>query len=207
MTAAIEPEGDPRKVRSRRRLLDAAAELLRDGGLDAVTIDAVTRRSGVARTTLYRHFDTVAQLRSATLEQLMPPVVDIPAEGSLRERLIELIARQAAAVNDVPLHLTTLAWLATGDEPAHGDGIRAGSLRTHLIENYRRPFDELFDGPEARALLGERDLTAVLAQLIGPIVFVRLTGIGRADRADCTRIVDDFLAASAVRNAADPPDE
>ncbi|WP_439956451.1 helix-turn-helix domain-containing protein [Nocardia nova] len=54
-----------------------------DGGLDAVTIDAVTRRSGVARTTLYRHFDTVAQLRTATLKELMPPVVEIPAAGPL----------------------------------------------------------------------------------------------------------------------------
>ncbi|MGA4789897.1 TetR/AcrR family transcriptional regulator [Nocardia sp. AB354] len=194
-TAGTGSEDDPRKARSRRRLLTAAAELLRDGGLDAVTIDAVTRRSGVARTTLYRHFDTVAQLRTATLEELMPPVVEIPDAGPLRERLIELLTRQAAAINDVPLHLTTLAWLATGDAQAHGEGVRAGSLRTHLIDTYRRPFDELFDDPRARALLGDRELTAVLAQLVGPIVFVRLTGIGRAGRDDCARIVDDFLAA------------
>lgn len=200
---SIEPEDDPRKVRSRRRLLEAAAELLREGGLEAVTIDAVTRLSGVARTTLYRHFTTLAHLRTATLEQLMPPVVQIPAAGPFREQMIELITRQATAINDVPLHLTTLAWLATAGEQVHGDGVRAGSLRAHLIENYRRPFDELFDSPEGRALLGERDLTKVLAQLIGPIVFVRLTGIGRATEADCARIVDDFLAASAARHAAE----
>ncbi|WP_227982692.1 TetR/AcrR family transcriptional regulator [Nocardia spumae] len=197
-SAAIESDDDPRKVRSRRRLLDAATELLRDGGLDAVTIDAVTRRSGVARTTLYRHFDTVTELRTATLEELLPPVVEVPVGGALRERLIELLARQAQGINDVPLHLTTLAWLATEDEQSGGEGIRAGSLRAHLIETYRRPFDELFDDDHARALLGDRDLTAVLAQLIGPIVFVRLSGIGRATRADCARIVDDFLAACAA---------
>lgn len=204
---AIESEDDPRKVRSRRRLLDAATGLLREGGLEAVTIDAVTRLSGVARTTLYRHFATLTQLRTATLEQLMPPVVHIPPDGSFRDRMIELIARQADAINDVPVHLTTLAWLATADEQVPGDGERAGSLRAHLIENYRRPFDELFDSPQGRALLGDRDLTKVLAQLIGPIVFVRLTGIGRATRADCTRIVDDFLAASTARQAGDRPAE
>ncbi|WP_081769692.1 TetR/AcrR family transcriptional regulator [Nocardia nova] len=200
-TAAIDSGDDPRKIRSRRRLLQAATELLREGGLDAVTIDAVTRRSGVARTTLYRHFDTLARLRTATLEELLPPVVEIPAGGDPRERLIELLTRQAERINDVPVHLTTLAWLATADGEPQGDGIRAGSLRAHLIENYRRPFDELFGEPRARALLGDRDLTTVLAQLFGPIVFVRLAGIGRADRADCTRIVDDFLAACA---ASDP---
>ena len=47
---------DPRLIRSRTRLLDAAATLLSTGGVEAVTIDAVTKASKVARTTLYRHF-------------------------------------------------------------------------------------------------------------------------------------------------------
>ncbi|MGV7807497.1 helix-turn-helix domain-containing protein, partial [Mycobacterium kansasii] len=47
---------DPRRLRSRTRLLDAATKLLNAGGIEAVTIDAVTKASKVARTTLYRHF-------------------------------------------------------------------------------------------------------------------------------------------------------
>lgn len=191
-------DADPRKVRSRTRLLDAATALLESGGLEAVTIDAVTRASHVARTTLYRHFDNVVQLRAATLERMLPPVVQVPAEGTLRERLIELVARQADVINDAPAHLTTLAWLATAERADDRPGARVGSLRHRLIEQYRKPFDELFAAPEARALLAGRELAAVLAQLIGPIVFPRLAGLGHATRADCTRIVDDFLTAAAV---------
>ncbi|MBF6169962.1 TetR/AcrR family transcriptional regulator [Nocardia blacklockiae] len=194
---------DPRKIRSRARLLEAAAELLKTGGLEAITVDAVTRVSHVARTTLYRHFDNVVHLRAATLEHLLPPVLEAPTEGTLRERLVELVARQAAAIGEAPLHLTTLAWLATADPADDGAGAPAGSLRLRLIENYRRPFDELFDSAEARAVLGDRDLVSVLAQLVGPLVFVRLVGIGTATRADCARIVDDFLAAAAREDAAD----
>ncbi|WP_280387978.1 TetR/AcrR family transcriptional regulator [Nocardia wallacei] len=190
---------DPRRIRSRARLLDAAAELLRSGGLEAITVDSVTRMSGVARTTLYRHFDNVVQLRAATLEHLLPPVVQAPTAGTLRDRLVELLGRQADVINDAPLHLATLAWLATGEGAE--DGAEAGSLRRRLIEHYRRPFDELFADAEARALLGDRELAAVLAQLIGPIVFVRLTGIGQAPRAYCARIVDYFLAARGVTDA------
>ncbi|MBB5915398.1 AcrR family transcriptional regulator [Nocardia transvalensis] len=193
-------ETDPRRVRSRARLLDAAAELLRSGGLESITVDAVTRASGVARTTLYRHFDNVVQLRAATLEHLLPPVVEAPRTGTLRERLIELLGRQADVINGAPLHLATLAWLATGERDEAG--AEAGSLRQRFIDNYRRPFDELFGGADARAILGDRDLAAVLAQLVGPLVFVRLTGIGHATRADCARIVDDFLAARAARDGA-----
>lgn len=52
---------DPRRARSRNRLLDAAAALLTSGGIEAVTVDAVTKASKVAKTTLYRHFTSSSQ--------------------------------------------------------------------------------------------------------------------------------------------------
>src|ERR1700757_1084142 len=105
-------EVDPRWLRSRTRLLDAAVELLRSGGVDAVTIEAVTKASKVARTTLYRHFGCSSDLLAATLERLLPPVAPPPSTGSLRDRLVELVCRQATLYEEAPLHLTTLAWLA-----------------------------------------------------------------------------------------------
>src|ERR1700758_1545439 len=84
--AGSDEEVDPRWVRSRTRLLDAAADLLRAGGIEAVTIDAVTRESRVARTTLYRHFGCSSDLLAATLERLLPPVTPPPSTGSLRVR-------------------------------------------------------------------------------------------------------------------------
>ena len=65
-------EVDPRRLRSRTRLLDAATKLLSAGGIEAVTIDAVTKASKVARTTLYRHFSSSSQLLAATFERLLP---------------------------------------------------------------------------------------------------------------------------------------
>ena len=106
---------DPRLIRSRTRLLDAAATLLSTGGVEAVTIDAVTKASKVARTTLYRHFHSSSHLLAATFERLLPQVTTpAPTSGPLREQLIELLSRQAALFNDAPLHVTTLAWLSLG---------------------------------------------------------------------------------------------
>ncbi|GAB3012279.1 hypothetical protein MBOU_49460 [Mycobacterium bourgelatii] len=67
-------EADPRLLRSRTRLLDAATKLLTAGGIEAVTVDAVTKASKVARTTLYRHFSSSTQLLAATFERLLPQV-------------------------------------------------------------------------------------------------------------------------------------
>lgn len=51
-----------RRERMRARLLDAALVLAAEGGVGAVTIDAVIARAEVARGTFYNHFDTPAAL-------------------------------------------------------------------------------------------------------------------------------------------------
>ncbi|MEV5652627.1 TetR family transcriptional regulator [Nocardia sp. NPDC052254] len=194
-------DADPRRQRSRARLLAAAGELLATGGIDAVTVEAVTQLSRVARTTLYRHFRGVAQLRAAALQRLlMPPCDPAAARGSLRDRLIELVARQALSIDDAPLHTTTLAWLATAGHTEVDAGPEAATLRHRLTEEYLRPFEELLTGTEAVAELGVCDIRTAVAQLIGPIVFTRIAGSGRSTGEDCVRLVDDFLAARTARH-------
>ena len=88
---------DPRVVRSRAAVLDAALGLLCEGGYAAVTIDGVARRSGVARTTIYRHWSSLAALVIDAVvsshpggppEPLGDPRQDFRRHlGSLREKL------------------------------------------------------------------------------------------------------------------------
>ena len=190
---------DPRRIRSRNRLLDAAAALLSTGGVEAVTIDAVTKASKVARTTLYRHFQSSSHLLAATFERLLPQVTTPAAtSGSLRDQLIELLARQAALFNDAPLHVTTLAWLSlgpTGAKDETDNSHASGALRARVVDQYRQPFDALLNGDVARVELDDFDLELALCQLVGPLAFARMTGIRTVTHKDCANIVDDFLAA------------
>jgi TetR/AcrR family transcriptional regulator, regulator of autoinduction and epiphytic fitness len=203
---------DPRRLRSRVRLLDAATHLLSAGGIEAVTIDAVTRMSRVARTTLYRHFGSSTELLAATFERLLPPVTPPPTTGSLRERLIELLSRQAELFEHTPIHLTTLAWVALGPIDAATDNPDSGrrsvsALRVQVLDHFRVPFDQILQSADARTELGEFDPTLALAQLVGPIVFGRLSGLRIVDHQDCVRIVDDFLAAHQSGRATNSADD
>ena len=47
---------DPRVLLSRGRVLTTTLDLLTEAGLDELTIDEISRRSGVAKTTIYRHW-------------------------------------------------------------------------------------------------------------------------------------------------------
>lgn len=182
---------DPRRIRSRNRLLDAAEDLLSNGGIEAVTFDAVTKASKVARTTLYRHFGNPAELLAATFERLLPGVTPPPpTSGTLRERLIELLTRQARLYEQAPLHTTALAWIGLG--PTTGS---TGVLRASIVEQYCRPFEAILQSREARDELEDFDPELVLCQLLGPLGFARMTGLRKITEQDCVRIVDDFLAA------------
>jgi TetR/AcrR family transcriptional regulator, regulator of autoinduction and epiphytic fitness len=199
LLADSDDEVDPRWLRSRTRLLDAAADLLRAGGIEAVTIDAVTKESKVARTTLYRHFGCSSDLLAATLEQLIPPVTPPPSTGSLRDRLVELVCRQATLYEEAPLHLTTLAWLAlrsnTDDADAGQDRQTANSaLQARVVDHYIQPLEAILQSPEAQDQLDEFDLELAVCQLSGPLLLAWMIGLPVIDRQDCAGIVDAFLA-------------
>lgn len=195
-------EPDPRRARSQDRLLDAATELLASGGVEAVTVDSVTRRSGVARTTLYRNFGTITELLAAAFERLIPRVEPAPETESLRDQLVEVLVRKTAAFEQAPLQRALFTWSGlqrttnTPEGSAAGVGASATqALRARLISHYRQPFDAIINSAEGRATLGELDVSLAVAQLLGPIVFLQLSGERPATSADCERIVDGFLTA------------
>lgn len=79
---------DPRVVRSRQVVIQAARELLLELGFAGVTIEAVAARSGVAKTTIYRHWAD----RHVLIMDVFPPVErneEAPATDDLRADIID----------------------------------------------------------------------------------------------------------------------
>ncbi|MFF4028427.1 TetR/AcrR family transcriptional regulator [Streptomyces sviceus] len=76
-----EERADPGQVRSREAMVTAATTLLTEGGLEAVTHQAVATRAGVGRATVYRHWADMLGLRLAALEAYMPPLSPAPEDG------------------------------------------------------------------------------------------------------------------------------
>jgi AcrR family transcriptional regulator len=82
--------GRPLSDEARERMLRAALDIVLDVGVHGFTIDEVARRSGVAKTTIYRHFDSRNGLLVAALDgsRSLPPT---PDAGSLRADLVEFL--------------------------------------------------------------------------------------------------------------------
>src|SRR3546814_15867209 len=119
--------------------------------------------SKVARATLYRHFGSTTDLLAATFERLLPPVDTDIDTGPLRERLISLLTTQADLIDQAPVQMTTLAWLAMGPVNS-GDASRrdldpgaAVSLRERVIEQYLKSLYQILPAPDAPDVHGEPD--------------------------------------------------
>jgi AcrR family transcriptional regulator len=80
----------PLSEAARSKMLAAAQRLIVAEGLDACTVDEVARRSGVAKTTIYRHFANADELSIAAIDSLIEQVAT-PDHGSLRADLREIV--------------------------------------------------------------------------------------------------------------------
>ncbi|MFT4306504.1 MAG: TetR/AcrR family transcriptional regulator [Microbacterium sp.] len=80
------PRGRPRSEESRRRILEATCDLLREGGLSGVSMDAISARARVSKQTLYRWWPSKSMIvLEAVLEGYEPPVPSTVVVSSDRE--------------------------------------------------------------------------------------------------------------------------
>lgn len=186
------PQVDARVRRSKAAVLAATFALMGEAGLGGVSVDEVARRSGVAKTTIYRHWPTRAALLLEACSRLTPRP-EAPDTGSvagdlaglaeaIAERLHERWSSVLPSVVDAAerdpdlaavhgrLHAAMMGAFEVVVVRAHQRGdlppaISASDLSAAIVGPlfYRRWFSrEPADGPAARAI-AERALKGATA--------------------------------------------
>ncbi|MEE4494707.1 TetR family transcriptional regulator [Streptomyces sp. BE230] len=145
------------KLKTRQALLDAALGLLEHQSLSSLGLREVTRAAGVTPTAFYRHFDDIAALGVALVEQtldslhgMIGAILAETGDSEVRlDRSVELITRH---VRDQPAHFRFIA------REQHGG---VGPVREAIAAQLRRFAEEvaaaLADEPESRGW-NEEDL-------------------------------------------------
>jgi AcrR family transcriptional regulator len=106
------------------KALAAARDLLVDHGIDGFTVEGVALRSGVAKTTIYRHFASTHELLLAALEDLVQPL-PTPNTGSLRDDLVTLFAGRLDLANDERIRPLLLDLIRAGTRDPELQRVRA----------------------------------------------------------------------------------
>ncbi|MBI4940013.1 MAG: TetR/AcrR family transcriptional regulator [Actinobacteria bacterium] len=157
---------DPRFVRSRAAILDAARELLLAKGPSAVTHQQIAEHAGIGRATVYRHWPRTDQLLAEAMATVPMPFFDEPT-SPYRDWLTSQLTAIAHQLehDDVLAVTTTLAGSALWD-PAM-DARRAG-----FAEILTARLAAALQDAEQRKELAPRTTTGTAAAMaIGPIYY------------------------------------
>jgi AcrR family transcriptional regulator len=114
----IDEPQNRRSRRTRAAVLDAAWQLLSEGGAEQTTMGAVAQRAGVSRRALYLHFASRAELllalhghidRALDLETSVQPIHDAPDAAAGLDAFVAHLARYHPRILAVDLALLRVA--------------------------------------------------------------------------------------------------
>lgn len=174
-----------RRAQTRKALLDAAADLLAERGVDGASIDAIAEAAGRTSGAVYDHFGGKEGILFALLEGWVDDVAAV------------IIAELATATT---LDEQMAALWRNVSRPVAGDGrwialehelwryaARNATAREHLARRYR----EAWDGVDTA-------FAAPLGPRVGPAVIGLLLGLEMMRRIDPGAVTDD-MAVAALR--------
>lgn len=159
---------DERVRRSRGKVLGVTAELLFERGFGGASVDEISRRSGVAKTTIYRHWPTRSNLLRDACSTISTPQ-DVPDTGSFKTDITVLMTNLARL-------LRSAKWtsvLPSVIDAAERSPDIADMYRT-LQESYSAPLKTVIQ----RAMRNDElpkgtDIAVLVAAFTGPLFYRR----------------------------------
>ncbi|HUS61702.1 MAG TPA: helix-turn-helix domain-containing protein [Acidimicrobiales bacterium] len=178
---------EERRADTRQRLLDAAAELFAERGIEASSVDAIAERAERTSGAVYDHFDGKQGLLFALLEGWVDDVaVAIGAEMATATSLDERLASIWRNVTDPPTG--DGRWIALEHE-LWSYAARNESARDHLARRYRAAWE----GVDEAVADWNGD-----ASRVGPALIGLLLGLEMMRRVDPDALTDE-MAIAALR--------
>lgn len=181
--------GRPRSEKARQAILAAARTLLEEGGLPAVTMEAIAQRAGVGKPTIYRSWANRYEVAMAAL------IDAAPEAGSARRKAPPLEAlrqqlRQVAALFDSALGRGVATMLAAADSESEV----ARAFRNRFITTRREEGRALLAAAvETGDLRAGLDMEVALDLVYGPLFYRLMMGHGGLGPAYADAIVESLV--------------
>ncbi|MFZ6002994.1 MAG: TetR/AcrR family transcriptional regulator [Actinomycetota bacterium] len=185
-----------RRAETRQRLLDAAAELFAERGIEASSVDAIAERAERTSGAVYDHFDGKPGLLFALLEGWVDDIaVAIGAELITATSLDERLASLWRNVSDPPTG--DGRWIALEHE-LWSYAVRNEAAREHLARRYRDAWDGVDQAVEEWTAQVGPSIDGGRATRVGPALIALLLGLEMMRRVDPAAVTDE-MAIAALR--------
>jgi len=144
----------PRAGLSRARVVDEAAELADEVGLEGLTLAALAERLGVRQPSLYKHLDSLAGLRRSISLQAKGELGDVLLRAAVGRSGADAITVMAGAYREWalehPARYTAAQWIA-GPEDEEDTAASLGAIQviTDVLTAYELRGDDAIDAIRA----------------------------------------------------------
>lgn len=183
-TSSQRQESDERVERSKRAVLATTHELLAKSGFGGVSVDEVCRRSGVAKTTIYRHWTSREDLLMEACSQLSSKPA-APDTGSTKRDLETLALMVVRRIREP--WSTVLPSVIDAAERDKG----LAQVQSSIHAKMRSAFVEVVErGRQRGEIPRTRDTREVVAEILGPLFYRRWFSRESIDEAFARRIVE-----------------
>jgi AcrR family transcriptional regulator len=193
-----------RSSRAHQQVLNAALKLFAHRGVDATSMDAIARGSGVSKATIYKHWrdkDALCMEVLARLHGLDEP--PIPQTGDRRADMVAVLNRQLPErKSDLQRRMMPHFMAYAARNHAFGRAWRA-----RVMEPPRTQLVRLMKGAIAEGVLpATLDVDLGVAMLVGPMMYRHvLSLLGRKPPAEMAeRVVDAFWKAYECAGGLSP---
>lgn len=182
--------GRPRSEAARRAILDAAAGLLEEGGISAVTMEAVAARAKVGKPTIYRSWPNAQALAMATLMEADTAPTNVRETASpladLERQLLKVVDKFATKRGGQ----VRLMLAAAEQDSEIAKGFRNQVILKSRVEGH----DLLTRAISAGDIRADADIEIALDMIYGPLFYRVLIGHLPLDEAFAKGLLKEVLS-------------
>ena len=181
--------GRPRSEKAHRAIVDAAGSLMLEGGINAVTMEAIAARAGVSKATIYKWWPSRGAVALEWFLDQVKGSIESPNELGVREALAFQLEKVAALLRD-----PKLAPLLSGIiSQAETDPEIARALRDNWVTPRRAVSKAIVNQAiEEGELRSDLDADVFLDQLFSPLYRV-VFGLAPYSTAQTKQLVDQLF--------------
>lgn len=164
--------GRPRDEEVRKRILEAAGNLLEETGFGGITVEAIAERAGASKATVYRWWPNKASVLTEAFRHAVSPDFPFSETGSLCGDVKEQLRRFSKFILGRRGRILTAFLVAAQSDPE-----LAAAFRDHWITPLRARGRVVLGAHQANGELpADADLDLVMDMMYAPLYYNLLTG-------------------------------
>ena len=183
----------PLSLEARQKAIDATLELVAEDGISGFTIDGVSKRSGVAKTTLYRHWTSGSELLVHSLDCQVERL-PTPDTGSLRGDLNSLMTMLVDIASDTSMRQLMLDLLSAAAKDPELAAVQQAMARERM-----KPILEVVGRAIERGEIDEADPDLVLMFIEGPLLARMMLSAEPITNEEIPRLIDFIVRGLGAR--------